>query len=105
MADRRLEALCNDDRVQLQELNKEGSKKLKARLSDLRGARSVADLTAGNPHPLTRDLAGHYAVRLDGGRRLVFRPTNQPPPTRSDGSVDWEQVTAVCIVEIGDYHA
>lgn len=104
MADGDVGALCNDERVQIKRLGQEGSKKLKARLADLRGARSVADLTAGKPHPLTHKFAGHYAVRLDGGRRLVFRPTDQPPPTRSDGSVAWEQVTAVCIVYIGDYH-
>ena len=38
------------------------------------------------------------------GQRLVFRADHDPVPTREDGGIDWNSVTAVQIVEIGDYH-
>ena len=42
---------------------------------------------------------------MHSGDRLVFRPTKQPPPAKTDGSIDWVQVTEeVAIVELGDYH-
>lgn len=58
----------------------------------------------GRPHPLTGDRAGEFAVDLEGGTRLVFKPDNEPIPLNEDGSIDWSKVTAVCIVFIGDYH-
>ncbi len=67
-------------------------------------ARCVTDLIAGHPHPLRGDRQGQFAVRLDGGRRLVFRPTEDPPPLTADGATDWSQVTSITIVFIGDYH-
>lgn len=80
------------------------AKKLKTRLADLYGVSSVTELFAGRPHPLKGDRAGEFAVDLEGGKRLVFKPDNDPVPLSEDGSIDWSKVTAVCIVFIGDYH-
>lgn len=41
---------------------------------------------------------------LDGGRRLVFEPADEPVARRRDGAIDWGRVTAVRIVYVGDYH-
>jgi toxin HigB-1 len=73
-------------------------------LADLKAAESVTGLVAGKPHPLKGDRLGQYAVRLDGGVRLVFESANEPIPQREDGGINWSEVTAVCIVFIGDYH-
>ena len=48
--------------------------------------------------------ASKFALDLDGGKRLVFEPANDPVPLNEDGSIDWSKVTFVCIVFIGDYH-
>ncbi|QSR85599.1 hypothetical protein [Methylacidimicrobium sp. B4] len=48
-------------------LGNDCARKLKARLGDLGAAQTVAELVAGNPHPLTGDRAGEYAVSRSGG--------------------------------------
>lgn len=104
MADADLEALCTTERLQKKHLGGVGARKLRARLADLAAAGRVTDLVAGRPHPLKGDRAGQFAVDLDGGRRLVFEPAHDPVPERPDGSPAWDQVTAIRIVYIGDYH-
>ncbi len=99
-----LKQTCLQERRMQKELGAKGAKKLKGRLSDLAAAARVTDLVAGHPHPLKGDRRGQFAVSLDGGRRLVFEPANEPVPQHEDGSVDWSHVTAVRIVFIGDYH-
>ena len=86
------------------ELGKAGARKLRARLDDLGAAGNVTELIAGRPHPLRGDRHGRFALDLDGGRRLVFEPTAQPPPDHPHGGIDWRSVDDVTIVFIGDYH-
>jgi toxin HigB-1 len=78
--------------------------KTETRLADLSAASSVIELVAGRPHPLKGDRTGEFAVDLEGGKRLVFQPGNEPIPLMEDGSINWSEVTAVCIIFIGDYH-
>ena len=99
-----LEQLCLTDRLQKKQLGQSGARKLRARLADLMAAVRVTDLVAGHPHPLTGDRAGQFALRLDGGRRLVFEAEHDPPPLKDSGFLDWSQVTAIRILFIGDYH-
>lgn len=103
-ASKDLETLCTEQRAQERQLGGAGARKLRARLADLTAAATVVELPAGHPHPLRGDRAGQFAVNLDGGRRLVFEPANEPLPHRPDGGLAWERVTAVRIVYIGDYH-
>jgi len=99
-----LQALCEQQRLMARQLGNNCSRKLRARLADLMAAASVAELTAGRPHPLKGDRAGQFALDLYGGKRLVFEPAHNPVPAREDGSLAWESVTKVRIVFIGDYH-
>lgn len=99
-----LEELCLVGRRATKVLGKAGAKKLRARLEDLASAQSVSELIAGRPHPLTGDRLGQFALNLDGGRRLVFEPSRDPPPVREDNSIDWSKVDDIRIVYIGDYH-
>lgn len=99
-----LQALCEQQRLMTKQLGENCSRKLRTRLADLRAAGNVAELIAGRPHPLKLDRAGQFALDLHGGKRLVFEPANNPVPTREDESIDWELVTKVRIVFIGDYH-
>ena len=99
-----VESLCKITKLAAQKLGALSAKKLRTRLTELFNADHVGELVAGRPHPLTRDKQGCYAVDLHGGHRLVFKPTMQPPPAKSDGSIDWNQVSAITIVELGDYH-
>ena len=102
--DKACEDLCSDERLQQRKLGAKGARKLRTRLGDLGAAARVTDLPAGRPHPLQGPPRHRFAVDLDGGRRLVFVPADDPPPFKPDGSVDWSQVTSIRIVFIGDYH-
>jgi proteic killer suppression protein len=103
-ADSKLQNLCEQEKLAQRKLGANCAKKLKARLADLAAVSCVAELVMGRPHPLRGDRAGEFAVDLEGGKRLVFKADNDPIPFTEDGSIDWSQVTAICIVFIGDYH-
>jgi toxin HigB-1 len=99
-----IKQLCTDKRYARGKLSVQGMKKLRTRMADLVAAPTVTELPiAGNPHPLKYDLAGHYAVGLDGGRRLVFKPI-EPAPRNGSGDIEWQRVTRIIITAIEDYH-
>ena len=100
-----LAKLCNNARHADRKLGAMSARKLRSRLADIEAARNVAELVAGRPHPLKGNRVGDFSVRLHGGHRLVFRPDHDPPPKLEGGGIDWRSVTAVRIVQIGDYHA
>lgn len=102
--DRKLQKLCEQQDLAERKLGAKCAKKLRTRLADLVAASCVTELVAGRPHPLKGDRAGEFAVDLEGAKRLVFKPDNDPIPFTEDGSIDWSKVTATCIVFIGDYH-
>lgn len=100
----KIRELCEKGAVAERKLGTACARKLRTRLDDLEAATRVTDLVAGNPHPLKADRAGQFAVDLSGGWRLVFVPDDEPCPHREDGSIDWSEVTIICIDYIGDYH-
>ena len=99
-----IEGLCKQPKLATRKLGAESAKKLQRRLSELFAASAVTELPAGRPHALLRDRIVQYAVDLYGGCRLIFKPTQQPPPVKPDGSIDWAQVNEITIIEAGDYH-
>lgn len=103
-ADSKLQKLCQQEKLAQRKLGANCAKKLKTQLMMIGVASCVTELEIGHPHPLKGDRAGEFAVNLEGGKRLVFKPDNDSIPLTEDGSIDWSKVTAVCIVFIGDYH-
>jgi len=103
-ADSKLQKQCLEEKEAQRQHGAKCAKKLKTRLADLYGVSSVTELVAGRPHRLKRDWSGQFALDLEGAKRLVFKPDNDPVPLSEDGSIDWSKVTAVCIVYIGNYH-
>ncbi|MEE9393282.1 MAG: killer suppression protein HigA [Planctomycetota bacterium] len=100
-----LKALCEDPKKAQRALGRAGAKKLRTRLADLWAVERVTDLIAGHPHPLKKDRAGQFAVDLHSGWRLVFVPAEEPiPMVANSNSVDWEQITSMRIIYVGDYH-
>lgn len=102
--DGKLQRQCEQQALAQKQLGKSCARKLRSRLADLDATKSVSDLVAGRPHPLKGDRAGQFALDLEGGKRLVFKPANDPIPRKDDGGIDWAKVTHICIVFIGDYH-
>ncbi len=76
------------------------------RLANLEAAKNASDLRRfpGRWHPLRADRSGQMSGDLDHPRRLIIEPADLTSVQRSDGSIDWEQVTDVVIVEIADTH-
>jgi proteic killer suppression protein len=103
-ASKAIQRLCEEVKHQRKKLGEMRAKRLRARIDELRAAENVKMLRYGNPHPLTEDRAGQYSVDLDGPMRLLFEPTDQPPPTLPSGGIDWQQVRCVRLLEIEDTH-
>jgi proteic killer suppression protein len=103
----RLQKLCNNAGKLKGKYGPRLADLIRTRLADLDAADSLADMRVlpGRCHELTGDLAGHLAVDLVHPDRLVFRPSNKPAPKNSSGSLEWQLVTAIEIVAIGDYHS
>lgn len=102
--DKHIRKLCENQAEAQKKLGSDCARKLRTRLADLEAAANVSELTAGRPHPLLGDRKGQFAVDLAKGFRLVFAPDHDPCPRKDDQSIDWSNVTIICIEEIGDYH-
>ena len=48
--------------------------------------------------------AGQISLDLDGPYRLIFEVANNPIPLKTDGGLDWIQVTSIKILEVEDTH-
>jgi plasmid maintenance system killer protein len=80
------------------------SKKIRQRLQELEAVESLADMVFGRPHELKGNRAGQVSVDLVHPLRLIFRPTAQPAPVRTDGGLDRSMVKSVTIIEVTDPH-
>ena len=103
-ASKTIQRLCEEAKYQSKQLGEKRAKRLKNRLAELRAVHNVSQLQLGRPHALSADRAGQYSVDLDGPMRLLFEPTDQPPPTLPSGGIDLQQVSSVRLLEIGDTH-
>jgi plasmid maintenance system killer protein len=104
--DQKLGKLCNDRKLLEKKMGADSARRIQRRLDDLRAAHCLEDMRhlPGRTHELTSDLAGHLSIDLVHPYRLLFIPYNDPLPTKSDGGIDWNEVTAIEIVEIRDTH-
>jgi proteic killer suppression protein len=103
---KKLETLCHDLSAATGTLGAPGAKKLFARIADLDATQvlAIAPVLPGHFHALTGDRAGQYAFHLSGGIRLVIEPANSPLPRLQDGSVNLQEITAIRVIYIGNYH-
>ena len=77
------------------------------RLAVLEAAYTL-DLVPTTPPDRRHQLRGgrdeQFAVDLVHPHRLVFEANHDPIPRKADGGVDVEQVTAITIIDVIDYH-
>lgn len=86
--------------------------KIITRLKELRAAKTLKDLwpplsPPARCHELklgTRKGKFHISVDVKHPYRLIFAPDHNPIPILPDGGLDWECVTAITIIEIGNTH-
>ncbi|HUY32702.1 MAG TPA: hypothetical protein VMV69_07950 [Pirellulales bacterium] len=103
----KLAKLCNSDKKLRGEYGERMAGLIQRRLHELHDAGTLDDMsqvTGARCHQLVAKLKGCLAVDLVHPNRLVFKPANDPLPTKPDGGLDWSQVDAIEIVGIGDYH-
>ena len=77
------------------------------RMAMLRHAPTLSKVPITKPdrrHQLKGNRAGQYAVDLVHPNRLVFEPNHNPIPRKKDGGIHIDQVTAITIIEIVNYH-
>ena len=80
---------------------------LKARLIVLYKAANLSRVPTIPPerrHQLKGKRKEQFAVDLVHPHRLIFEPDHEPVPLKNDGGIDLEQVTAITILEVLDYH-
>lgn len=102
----KLAKVLNDDARLKKEYGRNGQV-IKNRLAVLQAAESLAVVPTTPPerrHLLTGEYAGHYAVDLQHPHRIVFIPTDDPPPLKPDGGHDLHNIKSITIIEIVDYH-
>ncbi len=77
------------------------------RMAVLRNARTLSMVPVTKPdrrHQLEGGRAGQYAVDLVHPHRLVFKSNHDPMPRKKAGGIDTDQVTAITVIEVIDYH-
>ena len=103
----KLQKLCNSAKKLRGEYGTRMAALIQQRLMELAAAEVLADMrfiVGARCHELAQNFNGHLAVDLVHPDRLVFRPSVRQPPRKPDGGLDWDQVTSIEVVGIGDYH-
>ncbi len=103
----RLEKTFNSEKALKKDFGDRMVKTIAMRMAVLRNARTLGMVPVIKPerrHQLEGDRSGQYAVDLVHPNRLVFEPNHNPMPRKKDGGIDTDQVTAITIIEVVDYH-
>ena len=102
----KFEKECNNQRLLEKKYGQDRAKRIQRRLDDLRAASVLEDMRnlPGRCHELLHDRAGQLSLDLDHPYRLIFEPADEPIPTKPDGGIEWNKVTAVRILGVEDTH-
>lgn len=108
----KLEKVFSCESNLIRQYGAEMTKKIRRRMDELRSVDRLSDL--GLPkspparcHELTGGERGRQcqlSVDLKDPYRLIFVPDHDPIPKKSDGGLDWEQVSAVEILKVENTH-
>ena len=104
---RKIEKTFNAQSELLKAYGKLMARAIMMRMTVLRAARNLSLVPVTPPdrrHQLTEDRDEQFAVDLVHPNRLIFEVNHDPVPRKPDGGIDLEQVTAITIVEVIDYH-
>lgn len=99
--------ICNSEKLMRKTFGDLAARKLAQRLSELRAFETLAQVPTLPPfrcHQLVGERAGSLAVDVHGMLRVVFRCANEPIPRFPDDGLDKSHVTAICVLEVTDYH-
>ncbi len=105
--DRKLRKICADEKMMDRKLGERRAKVMRRRIVEFRAAETLEDirsLPGARCHELKGNRRGQLSVDLDHPYRLIFKPADDPIPTKQDGGLDWGRVTAIRVREIADTH-
>lgn len=83
------------------------ARQINQRLSELISSDNLAIMKLfpqAHCHELSGDRKGQLAVKVSGNFRIIFIPNHEPVPRKEDGGMNWDGITAITIIEVGDYH-
>ena len=104
---RKLAKIFNSEKELQKKYGAPMMRRIAARLAVLKNARTLSMVPSTPPerlHPLRGKRKGQHAVDLVHPYRMILQPNHDPLPCREDGSLDIDQVTAITIIEVTDYH-
>lgn len=78
------------------------SKKLITRIFDIDAARNIWELPVGKPEIAFQDGEEYIILTLDSDVRIGFTCGHTDPPKNADNSINWESVSRVKLMFIGD---
>lgn len=105
--DQKLEKVCNDESLLIRKYGPVCARRIRRRFDQLRSAENLAALRVlpqVRCHELKGNREGTLAVDLEQPYRLIFEPASDPIPRKLDGGLDWNEVTAIRILSVEDYH-
>ena len=103
----KLEKLLSSEKELIKKFGHDNGRRIMRKLSQLAGAENLEQfslLPATRLHPLTNNRKGELSIDIKHPYRLIITSYNKPPALKEDGSIDWQQTTAVKIIEIADTH-
>lgn len=104
---KKLQKICSISKSALKELGQAKGKKLMQRMSELRAAIALSDISRLPParlHELKDNRKGQFSVDLEHPYRLLFIPNNKPIPEKEDGGIDKANINKIKITGIVDTH-
>lgn len=99
-----LRTICESERQAKLVLGDKVAEILKHRVADLRAAKSVKDMVAGQRRVLDGTQGRYMVVDLCDGRRIVFTANHTKNPITRSGDLDWERVSRIKILRIEGDH-
>ena len=105
--DRKMGEVFNHEKELYKSYGKGMGATIKRRIAVIAAAPALSDVSHRPPerrHELKGKRKGEFAVDLDRGYRLVFRPEHSPLPRKDDGGLDLTSITAITILGVEDYH-
>jgi len=104
---KKMKKVFEDEKALRKDYGDRMARAIMTRMAVLEAAANLAEVPVDKPercHQLTENRDEQFAVDLVHPERLVFEVDHDPIPRVADGGISRQDVTAVMIIEVVDYH-
>jgi toxin HigB-1 len=101
----KLRTVLDDPSLMKKRYGEPAAKRLQKRIVELWACGSLIEMrqhTGARLHQLQGTRDGQYAVDVDGGRRSISEPSDNPVPMLPDGGIDESKITCIVLLEVED---